>query len=294
MAVNLIQSTGSFAQEDVIVASDAGLLSRRGLTVDPDKIAADAGGKKIIRPGTILYKIEGATKHRVGLRAKLAAAVTSGATTALNLGEIGISYKTKAAQYFAPGDVIKVLRPYATLTLAGTWAADDEITVTVNGQSKVIIAGSTTLATIATNVATAINGDGALSTVVEAIAAGAVVSLFSRTLEAFEVLATDDGAGTVTASAVTPGGATVGTIDANGVNATTGLVTLAAAAAVSLPIGAPVGVAEGKPWGLILEAHDAGKFDNDIAGFTGAAVYGDRLPYWDSDIAKSLGQIYFV
>jgi len=292
MPTNLLHTTNSFLQEDVIHASDVGLQSRRALTVDDTKVMADAGGKKIVRPGLILYKIAGATKHRVGLRAKLAAAVTASSTTSLNLGDIGKVYQSKAAQYFAPGDVVKVLRPYATMTIAGTWVEASVITLVLNGLTKLITAGSATVATIATNVANAINADPALNKVVEAVAGGAIVYIFSKTSAPFSVSATENADGTAVVSTVTVG-ATVGTIDTAGVNVTAGTVTLAAAAAITLPAGAPVGV-EGEPWGLILGAHDAGKADNDIAGFTGGSVYGERIPYWDGDIAAALDNITFV
>ena len=294
MPTNLLHTTNSFLQEDVIHASDVGLQSRRALTVDDAKVMADAGGKKIVRPGLILYKIAGATKHRVGLRATLAAAITASSTTSLNLGEIGKIYQSKAAQYFAPGDVVKVLRPYATVTLALTWDDDDTATLVINGQTRVFTPGSATLATGAATVAAAINADPVLSKIVVAIAAGAIIYLFSKSLAPFSLAASADttGNGTATASTVLSG-VTVGTIDTAGVNVTAGTVTLAAAAAVSLPIGAPVGV-EGEPWGLILGAHDAGKADNDIAGFTGGAMYGDRIPYWDGDIAAALNNITLV
>lgn len=295
MPTNLLHTTNSFLQEDVIHASDVGMQSRRALTVDDAKVMADAGGKKIVRPGLILYKISGATKHRVGLRATLAAAVTASSTTSLNLGDIGKIYQSKAAQYFAPGDVVKVLRPFATVTLALTWADDDTLTLLINGHTRIFTPGSATLATGVATVATAINADPVLSKLVTAIPADAILYLFSKSLEPFSLSVVGDGTagdGTATASTVLSG-VTVGTIDTAGVNVTAGTVTLAAAAAVTLPIGAPVGV-DGEPWGLILGAHDAGKADNDIAGFTGGAMYGDRIPYWDGDIAAALNNITFV
>jgi hypothetical protein len=292
MPVNLLKEIAGFDQEDVILASDAGLLTRRALTVDPDKIQANADGEKVIRPGVILYKIAGATKHRVGLRANLAAAITASSTTSLNLGEIGKVYQSKAAQYFAPGDVVKVLRPYATITISGTWAEANVLTLVVNGQTKAVTAGSSNTATVATTVAAAINADPSLSKVVLAIAGGSVVYLFSQSLEPFSLSATENASGDATVSAVTSG-VTVGTIDTAGVNVAAGTVTLAAAAAVTLPAGAPVGV-EGEAWGLVVGPHNAGKFDSDVTGYTGGAVYGERLPYWDGDIANALDQIYFV
>ncbi len=296
MPVNLIQKIADFSQEDVILASDANLASRRALTIDPDKIQAGPNGEKVVRSGVILYKIAGATKHRVGLRANLAAAVTASSTTSLNLGDIGKVYQSKAAQYFAPGDVLKVLRPYGSLTLTLTWDTDDTLTVVIAGQSVTYTPGSAVLATGAATVAAAINASPIHSKLVTAVASGAIIYLFSKSRQAHSLAATaaTTGDGEVTVSAaLLAGNTTIGTIDTAGVNVTAGTVTLAAASAVTLPVGAPVGV-EGEPWGLIVGAHNAAKFDTDVAGFTGGAVYGDRLPYWDSEVAAALAQIYFV
>jgi hypothetical protein len=296
MPTNLLHTTNSFVQEDVIHASDQGLFSPRSLTVDASKIAPDANLGKVIRPGVVLYKVTGATKHRVGLRTTLDAAVTASSTTVIGLAPFGAVYSSESAQYFADGDVLKVLRPYGTITLVDTWDADDTVLVTIAGQGATYTPGSATLATAATTLAGLINAHPIHSKLVLAIASGPIVYLFSTDLRAHTLtsVATTTGDGAATASgAALQGNITIGTIDASGVSVANGTVTLAAASLVTLPVGAPVGV-DGTPWGLVLGAFDASKADTDVTGFTGAAVYGDRLPYWDEDIAANLSQITFV
>ena len=296
MPTGLLHTTNSFEQEDVIHASEAGLFSPRALTLDPAKFTANANAKKILRAGSIIYKIAGATMHRAGIRTKLDAAITASSTTVLDLVQQGAIHKSETAGYFVAGDVLKVLRPYGSITLADTWAGSDTATATVDGHAVTFTAAGATLADIATGLAAAINADPILSKLVVAIADGAVVYIFSLSLKPYSLAAaeTTAGDGTATASGTDlTGNVTIGTIASNGVDVPNGQVTLAAAAAISLPSGAPIGI-EGTPWGLTMGAFDIGKADNDVTGFTGGPVYGDRLVYWDDDIAAALPQITFV
>jgi hypothetical protein len=281
----------TFNQEEHIIANDQGLRMRPALTVDADLVQLDADGNKVVRPGSILYKLASG-KGRLNVRATLGAAVTASSTTSLNLGNQGVQYTSKMAQFFNAGDVIRVLRPYATITIAGAWAADNVLTLVLNGQTSAIVAGSTVVATIASKVATDINADPVLSKVVQAIAGGAVVYLFSQSLASFTVSATENADGTATVSTVTAG-VTVGTIDTAGVNVTAGTVTLAAAAAVTLPAGAPVGLTGATPYSVVHYSANLAEGETDISGLMSALIYGDRLPYWDGAIAAELPEIKF-
>jgi len=281
----------TFRQEEHIIANDQGLRMRPALTVDADLVQRDVDGNKVVRPGSILYRLASG-KGRLNVRATLGAAVTASSTTSLNLGNQGVQYTSKMAQFFNAGDVLRVVRPYATITFVGTWAADSVTTLVLNGLTRTIVAGSTTLATIATNAATAINADPVLSKVVEAIAAGAILYLFSRSSASFTVSATENADGSVTVSTVLAG-VTVGTIDTAGVNVTAGTVTLAAAAAVSLPVGAPVGLTGAEPYSVVHYSANLAEGETDISGLMSALIYGDRLPYWDGDIAAELPEIKF-
>lgn len=284
----------TFRQEEHIIANDQGLRMRPALTVDADLVQLDADGNKVVRPGSILYKLASG-KGRLNVRATLGAAVTASSTTSLNLGNQGVQYTSKMAQFFNAGDVIRVLRPYATITLALTWDADDTVTVILNGNTRVFTPGSATLSTGAATVATAINADPVFSKLVVAIASGAIIYLFSRSLAPFSLSITGDGTtgdGTATASTVLSN-VTVGTIDTAGVNVTAGTVTLAAAAAVTLPSGAPVGLADAAPYSVVHYSANLAEGETDISGLMSALIYGDRLPYWDGDIAAELPEIKF-
>lgn len=295
MPTNLLHTANQFKQEDVIPASAMGLLSPRALTVDASKIEADANAKKIIRPGMILYKITGSELGRVGCRTKLESAITT-SSTSLALIQQGKVYQSETAQFFAEGDVLKVIRPYGTVILANTWAANDTATVTIDGHPVTYEATSATLSDIATALATAINTDAIAGQLVDAIADGAVVYLFAKQLKAYSLAAAESTAGTGTATTSGTelvGNTTIGTINTNGIDLVNGTVTLTSTAAIALPAGAPIGI-DATPWGLVIGAHDASKADTDVTGFTGGPVYGERLPYWDQDIASAMPQLTFV
>ena len=285
----------SFFPESNVLASDEDIRHNLALTIAPSSIAP-IDGRQTVRPGSVLYKL--GSEARVNIRTSLKLATTSGATTTVTLAdEPGLQYSSKTARFFKPGDVLQVTRPMGTVTLALTWAAADTVTVTVAGQPITYAATSGTLADIATGLAAKINATPPVNQLVEAIAAGAIVYLFSQSnaVLSLTVAAVTDGNGTATASgaALVPN-APLGTIDANGVNAAAGTVTLAAAAGTTLPIGAPVGIAGAVAHGLVVNSFEVAEGQNDISSVYSAFVWGERLPYWDGDIAAQLPEIRFA
>ena len=286
----------TFFRESHILANEEGIRRRPALTIDASQVQADAEGNKVVRPGSILYKGSGGD-GRLNVRAKLDTAVTASSTTSLGIAEYSDQYTSQMAQFFNAADVLKVLRPYSFITLADTWDADDTLAIVVDGQSVTYTPGSATLSTAAANTATAINADPYHSKLVEAIAAGAVIYLFSKSLRTYSlaVTATTTGNGTATANDSTlVGNVTIGTVDAGGVNVSGGTLTLAAAASVSLPSGAPIGLSGWTPHSVVHYSSDLTEGETDISGVFAALVYGDRLPYWDDDIASELPEIKFA
>ncbi len=285
----------SFFPESNVLASDEDIRHNLALTIAPSSIAP-IDGRQTVRPGSVLYKL--GSEARVNIRTSLKLGTTSGTTTTVTLAdEPGLQYSSKTARFFKAGDVLQVTRPMGTVTLALTWAAADTVTVTVAGQPITYTATSGTLADVATGLAAKINATAPVNQLVEAIAAGAIVYLFSQNsaVLSLAVAAVTDGNGTATASgaALVPN-APLGTIDANGVNAAAGTVTLAAAAGTTLPVGAPVGIAGAVAHGLVVNSFEVAEGQNDISSVYSAFVWGERLPYWDGDIAAQLPEIRFA
>lgn len=293
---NVLSAQTTFVPEPRILANDEGVRHRPALSVDADKVQADANGNKIARSGSVLYKLSDGT-GRLNLRAEIEAAITASSTTSIQLEQHSGKYVSEMCQFFDDGDVLAVVRPYGTITLALTWDADDTVAVVLAGQSKTYTPGSATLATAATNLAAAINADPLHGRLVLAIAAGAIVYLFSKTLDAHGLSVTADttGDGTATASGTSlRGNVTIGTIDTDGVSVSGGTIGLAAAAAISLPVGAPIGVAGATPYSVLDSSFNLAEGETDISGIMSGLIYGNRLPYWDGDIAAELSEIKFA
>jgi hypothetical protein len=91
-------------------------------------------------------------------------------------------------------------------------------------------------------------------------------------------------------------GATIGTITA--INVSTNVITLAANAAVAVAVGNVINAVNGgdviNVYGMVLSAIDLNSNPNDIAAYTSCTVYGDRLPFWSSELALAFPEITFI
>ncbi|PZV19204.1 MAG: hypothetical protein DCF22_00620 [Leptolyngbya sp.] len=282
MPTNLLLETNAYEGSTSVLVTLEGVRSPRMLTMDLTSIAPDANGKKYIQPGTL------AVKKANGLGAplkvsKLTAAVTTSATDLV----------VSNAALFKAGDVLTIPTPYARLDLAGTWANADTATLTLGGQSALhTVASYTSLTALATALATTFTAS--LGSKASFIAEGAYIHIFGSDFLSISKSITVAGNGTLTiADAVTTlqGGVTVETIAS--IDLTTGTLTLSGAVDRRLPALAPLGVLASTDviYGLIPSLIDLDETSNDVAIFTSCTVYGDRLPYWDSFIAKLLPEI---
>lgn len=263
----------------------------RGVDIDPggsvsiltSTISPDANGEKTLAAGHTVSRVGNA--FRFTPRSKVSAAFTTGAAT-------GTLSNWKV---FRTGDVLRIVEPYATITLAGTYGNTDTVTVTVQGIALAVTTGSTVLADIAATVAAAINASSALSPMVTAIASGAIIYLFANDgITLYSLAATENAAsGTATASgSALAYGAALGTISTI---STAGVITLGANAAMAVPVGANVGVVVDEVLGIYGHSIDATLHTSvDIAYVAEAQVYTGALPYLDGDIKRQLSNIQFA
>ncbi len=279
-----------------VLARGEGLRSPRSFMIDRTKVASWAGVdnriQRLLAPGIFMGSTADPGKVRPLPRTLLAAALVTSTT-------ITFAVSPKTARHFVAGDVLTALAPFAVLTLAGTWAAADTATVVI-GRSVATTAPSSDKTAIAALIATNINNDPILRTLVKAIASAATVTITSlnmRSTYPISVSATVAGSGTLTIGgslAALAAGAAVGTIAS--VDPAAETITLSAAAATALPVGAPIGVATSSPmdangegYGMLSPKNpvDLEWGTDDIYGlFIGATVYRDRLPYWDGQLAE--------
>lgn len=297
MAKNaLVPSFVGFSEDYNVLASGCAEapISR---TLDLTYLQADVNGSKFVTQGSIYSKIPSSSLIRVLPLTTVAAALASSDTTVT----------VADAKIFKNAEALVVARPYSTLTFAGTPAATNTITLTLQGQALVYTLGSgdTTATLTATSFAAFINA-GAASDKVLAIASGAVVYFYARTgiPYTFATSVTGGGVTSTASAAVMQQNVAIASIHAStAINPTTNVITLAAGSAVNQPIGAPIGVAVqpsqilGMAVFKVFAATDNPLLrpqNEDVAVYTEANIYTSLCPYWDAAIAAVLPQITSV
>jgi hypothetical protein len=310
MVYNTFIEYDSAGYESVLARME-GQRSPRLITLDPNFCTAAMGAsgmaQKLIRPGYFAGSIPGSNKARILPRTLTTAAIASS----------GTSLAVKDSQIFIVNDVIKTIAAAGSITIdssSGGWAAGDTITATIDGSAVTytVVAGDIggSLAATNLNVANAllaaIRADYRTKPKVNGSAAAgsgttAVLSLYSLAINQRPTLAAAEtgtnATATASGSSFAAGGVTVGTITA--VDPIAKTITIGAGAAVAVAAGVPVGVPESRPEGLGMiqptQPIDLIRNVNQNYGlFTSASVYGQRLPYWDGELAALFPEITFA
>ena len=286
-------------------------IATRYKNLDPDYATGKTGAirklVKIFAPGYFAGSIPGSAKARILPRMTTTAATAASGTS--------VTFKTNTSGIFVTGEVLSIISPSARVNIASAstgWAAADTITVTINGIALVytVVAGdvggtlTATNANVANKVIAAIAANPYLSRIVTGLpVAGSGTStdivLWSKDFTSLYSLTAADTAtnGTVTASAATfAPNTTVGTISA--INTATDVVTISAAA-VSVPLGMPLGVATSSPENLGLISPDIPvdllyRESQNYGLYVDTDVYADRLPYIDGQLTALYPQINLV
>ena len=238
--------------------------------------------------------------------------MTTRTATAANATSISFPFGTSGI--FIPTDVLSIIAPSVRLTISSSstgWAANDTVTVTINGIATTYtvvpadIGGSLTATN--TNVATKVINAIAANPYASRLVSGLSVSGTSPAMvivfwakdftSLYSFAASKTGNGTVTASgAVFVPNVSIGTISA--VNPDTDVVTISAAS-VSVPLGMPIGVANSSPENLGLLSPELPidllyREGQNYALYLEAEVYGARLPYIDGQLTALYPAIYLV
>lgn len=262
--------------------------SANSITLNASDYTADAEGQKIFAPGHFITEVS-ANAGRLLPRGLLTTAIAGNTTAG---GALLNSY-----QLFKVGDVLWRLQAYNSVTFALTWAPADTVTLTIGNYTATYVAGSATLATVASNVAALINAHPIHGTMVEAIAVDAVVYLHARNFNELLGLAVV-GDGTAGDGTATRGTAnftapySIGTISA--ITVGTGAITLGGNAPnVPIPVGTRIGVLPAKVLGIYGKSIDMATAPRDVYAADEADVYTGALPYLDDDIRRQLPKVNF-
>lgn len=269
-----------------------------GLAYDFTLISPNSAGQYLIVPGDI-GAADNSGKGRLLPREYVTnTPVSAGVSTTITVNR---------AQVFIPGDEVRIIAPSAEIRLTNAWAEGDTLTVTIGGVSTTyaLVAGDTTTAIAVGSAADAFNADPSLSRMVEFIASGDSLFIYSKDFLtpysiAEAVTTAGDGDAAVQDSLVNllPN-KLIGTIDTNGVNTTTNVLTLDSSAVFDVPVGFPIGdpavKVDGNKVGINRAAADVGSpRDLDtLAIYTAGVAERSRLPYWDGELTKQLPKITF-
>lgn len=293
------------------VLSRCEALATRFINLDSNYATGKEGAirklVKIFAPGFFAGSIPGSTKARILPRMTTVAATAASGTS--------VTFKPNTSGIFIVGDVLSIIPPSARVNVAsasGGWAAGDTITLTIGGQALVytVVAGdvggslTATNANVAAKLIAMIAANPYVSRLVTGLSVpgsgtSTDVVLWAKDFTSLYSLVAADTAtnGTVTASAAAFAPNTVvGTISA--INTVTDVVTISAAA-VSVPLGMPLGVANSSPenLGLISPAIALDllyRESQNYGLYVDTDVYTQRLPYIDGQLTALYPQINLV
>jgi hypothetical protein len=202
------------------------------------------------------------------------AKVTVAATTA------SPRFKVEMPYMFVPGDVLYIVAPTASITVASTALG----TLTYNSQVySYTPTGASTPAEAATKWAEYLNST-ALANDFTFVADAANLHIFEANLNKTSTLTPTGGLGT-TAATTAPNTTAIGTIAS--IDSTTEEIVLSANAAVALPVGFCIGARVDDIYGFYVHSIVFGAFSDgtlDIAVGHQGQLKKSRLPYWSNYI----------
>ena len=280
-----------FVQDKAIVGS-VHFNATKSVTLEAQYIGLNSSGLKVTQAGLFLAEVGGV--NRFLPRDVIQTAVTNGVTTGLEV---------TMPELFLPNDDIYHLEATGLITLASAWAAGDTVTITFIEPSLGINVSYThtqvgaDLAALDDELVAALNtSTNPLYKYARFEVGGAgEVEVYSKGLEFnMVVAATTAGAGTATVTNQldsTP--VLVGTISA--VDYANSTLTLAAASAIDLAVGARVGVLASNIYGLYNHSKDWTDIPScDLKAIERAdRIYMQALPYYDAELDARFPNMIF-
>lgn len=262
--------------------------ANRNAAINNDTIALNAEAKRYVPEGLFVATVGNETRYLP--RATVSTATSTGSAAVV----------CSPAQIFKASDVLYVVEPYATVTIGGTVAINDIVTVTVDGYALAVTATTTVLADLVAAVKAAINADNVLNQKVFALTAGSDVYIFAKDGVSTYAIAVAETSAAVTVaiggSATALGfGAALGTVASVATDGVT--VTLSGNAAAVVPVGTHIGVRTiSEVLGVDPHQRDYTDAETQTIGVydISSGVRENFLPYIDGDIKRRLPRITFI
>lgn len=268
-----------YDSEEVIFHVPHGIRTPRSAKLYKKHISINKNSNFELPPGMFIAMTkdtDGSTIFRPLPHAK----VTVAATTSSN------RFKVKMPYMFVPGDVLNVIAPTASITVASTAIG----TLTASGQTLSYTPTGAANATEAATKWVEYLNSSVLKVDYTFLAAGTTIHIFENDLTKTSTLTPTGGLGTTdaTTAKVTT---TIGTIAR--IDNSTEEVVLNANAAIALPVGYPVGVQVDNIYGVYGHAIVFNDYrDNiDIAVVHKACLKLSLLPFWSNYIKTYLPEV---
>jgi hypothetical protein len=276
-------------RNDPAIFADSNYTSGNNITIDGSGIQVNATStEKEVRAGMFVCKVGNDFRYLPRTD------VTAGATTSEAVITVDIP------EVFKVGDVLYPVELYALITLGGTIASTESMTITISGVTNTFVSTSTSLDAMATGLVNAINNHPITKQLVRAVANASTIWIYGLDgISNYSVAVAENSAsGTIT---ITTGGAAlvvpntaIGTISS--INMTNDRITLTANAAIAVPVGMKIGVRIDDFYGLDVSSRNFTDFAiAEIATYECAnAVRTQFLPYLDGDVRRRLPRMKFA
>lgn len=257
-----------------------GIRTTRSAKIYKKYVSINKSSNFELPPGMFIARAKDANGDVV-FRPLPQATVTTASTTS------STRFKVKMPYMFVAGDVLKVIEPYGTLTVAST--ALGTLTTAGGQVYSYTPTGASTAAEAATKWVDYLNNT-ALANEYRFVANGAIITAFENNLNRTSTLTPTGGLGT-TALTTALDTTTVGTVAS--IDPDTEEVVLAANAAVAVPVGYVVGVQVDDIYGIYSKAIVFNDFrDNmEIAVADECKLKLSVLPFWANYIRNYLPRV---
>jgi hypothetical protein len=273
MPTNTISKAGSYTDPFELFATQH-MRATRSITMDLEKISFNEKGIKVLPQGSIIFELPSGMGRAMPCTKLKAASLTTSPTLSVEKETL-----------FNVDDDVCIAYDTAIVTLSGTWATND--TITVNGKIITVTSTDNSLAKVVNKVASQING----------VVSGGDIFVFSEYKMNDFVVSKTGANGNITVTLQPTVMASVGKI----VSISPGVLTLAANSSLKLPVSTKLTISvipamirgiTRRPFNFeFKETNGHSPQSNDVAVYEMCAPYRKRLPFWNSQVQSALPMV---
>lgn len=273
MATNMRSKVGSYTDYPELFATQH-MRATRSITMDLSRIGFNEKGVKTLPQGSVIFELPSGMGRAMACTKLKSASLTTSPT-------LSVENET----LFNVDDEVCVAYDTAIITVSGTWATND--TITVNGKVITVTSVDNSLTKVVNKVASQING----------VVSGNDIFVFTD-YKMNDFVVSETGAnGTVTITLQPTAMPSVGKI----ASISPGVLTLTANSSLKLPANTKLSISvtpamirgiTRHPFNLeFKETNMHSPQSNDVAVYEMCAPYASRLPFWNSQVQSALPMV---